>query len=74
MAEPTIWVIIPAYNEGRVLADVIGELLDGRIKPKIKRQNAKEADSPFTFSWAVADSVPSCQRRTFRQGRPCERA
>jgi glycosyltransferase involved in cell wall biosynthesis len=28
MAEPSIWVIIPAYNEGRVLAETIGELLD----------------------------------------------
>jgi glycosyltransferase involved in cell wall biosynthesis len=28
MAEPSIWVIIPAYNEGQVLADVVGELLD----------------------------------------------
>ena len=28
MTEPSIWVIIPAYNEGKVLADVIGELRD----------------------------------------------
>jgi glycosyltransferase involved in cell wall biosynthesis len=28
MAEPSIWVIIPAYNEGGVLAGVIGELLE----------------------------------------------
>jgi glycosyltransferase involved in cell wall biosynthesis len=28
MAKPSIWVIIPAYNEEPVLADVIGELLD----------------------------------------------
>ncbi len=28
MAEASIWVIIPAYNEGRVLAEVIGELRD----------------------------------------------
>ena len=28
MAEASIWVIIPVYNEGRVLGDVIGELLD----------------------------------------------
>ena len=28
MAEASIWVIIPAYNEGRVLADVLSELLE----------------------------------------------
>ena len=28
MAEPSIWIVIPAYNEGRVLADVVGELLE----------------------------------------------
>ena len=28
MAEPSIWVVIPAYNEGRVLADVVRELLE----------------------------------------------
>jgi glycosyltransferase involved in cell wall biosynthesis len=28
MAEPSIWVIIPAYNEGSVLARTIGELLE----------------------------------------------
>jgi glycosyltransferase involved in cell wall biosynthesis len=28
MAQKSIWVIIPAYNEGPVLAETIGELLD----------------------------------------------
>ena len=28
MAESSVWIIIPAYNEGQVLAEVIGELLD----------------------------------------------
>jgi len=28
MSNSSVWVVIPAYNEGKILKDVLGELLD----------------------------------------------